>query len=85
MIQVLNDDDISRVIYCKSSYEIWSHLIVTHRGNSQVKRAKIDLLCSQYDNCFMNEKESIDDMITKFTKITIGLASLSNELTVIKR
>ena len=28
----------------------------------------------------MNEDESIDDMITKFTKIINGLASLGNEI-----
>jgi len=46
LLQALNDDDIVRVIHCKSAYEIWSHLVVTHEGTSQVKRAKIDLLCS---------------------------------------
>jgi len=46
LLQELNDDDIARVIHCKSVYEIWSHLVVTHEGTSQVKRAKIDLLRS---------------------------------------
>ena len=46
LLQGLNDDDIARVIHCKSTYEIWSHLAVTHEGTSQVKRAKIDLLRS---------------------------------------
>ena len=44
LLQALNDDDISRVIHCKSAYEIWTHLLVTHEGTSQVKRAKICLL-----------------------------------------
>ena len=30
LLQALNDDDIARVIHCKSAYEIWTHLIVTH-------------------------------------------------------
>ena len=48
-LQALNDDDIARVIHCKSAYEIWSHLEVTHEETSQVKMAKIDLLRSQYE------------------------------------
>ena len=40
---------------------------------SQVKRAKIDLLCSQYENFIMHDNDSIDDMVTRFTKITNGL------------
>jgi len=37
LLQVLNDDDIARVIHCKSTYEVWTHLVVTHEGTSQVK------------------------------------------------
>ena len=44
LLQASNDDDIARVIHCKSVYEIWSHFVVTHEGTSQVKRVKIDLL-----------------------------------------
>ena len=79
LLKALHDDDISRIIHCKSAHEIWSHLVVTHEGTSQVKRVKIDLLHSQYENFVTNEDESIDDMIIKFTKITNGLASLSDE------
>ena len=43
LLQALNDDDFSRVIHCKSAFEIWLYLIVKHEGTSQVKRAKIDL------------------------------------------
>ena len=50
LFQALNDDDIARIIHCKSAYEIWSHLVATHEGTSQVKRAKINILHSQYEN-----------------------------------
>ena len=33
----------------------------------------------------MNEYESIDDMITKFTKITNGLASLGNKINNVQK
>jgi len=59
-------------------------LVVTHEGTSQVKRAKIDLLCFQYENFSMNKNESIDDMVIKFTKITNNLAFLGDELTISK-
>jgi len=41
LLQALNDDDIARVIHCKFTYEIWSHLVVTHEGTSQVKGLKL--------------------------------------------
>ena len=34
LLQALNDDDLARVIHCKSAYEIFSHLVVTHEGTS---------------------------------------------------
>ena len=34
LLQALNDDDIARVIHCKFTYEIWTHLVVTHEGTS---------------------------------------------------
>ena len=55
-------------------------MLVTHEGTSQVKRAKIDLLRSQYENFWMQENETIDDMVTRFTKITNGLSSLGNAI-----
>ena len=33
-LQALNDDDISKIIHCKFTYEIWSHLVVTQEGTS---------------------------------------------------
>ena len=30
LFQALNNDHIAGVIHCKSAYEIWSHLVVTH-------------------------------------------------------
>ena len=44
LTQALNDDDLSRVINCKSVFEVWNDLIITHEGTSQVKRSKIDVL-----------------------------------------
>ena len=45
-----------------------------------MKRAKIDLLRSQYENFCMQENETIDDMVTRFTKITNGLSSLGDAI-----
>jgi len=79
-MQALNDDDLSHVINCTLAYKVWQFLITTHEGTSQVKMAKIDLLRSQYENFHMHDNESINDMITRFTKITNGLSSLGDKI-----
>jgi len=45
-----------------------------------VKRDKIDLLHSQYENFNINDNENIDDMIIRFVKITNGLFSLGDSI-----
>ena len=47
---------------------------------SQVKRAKIDLLRCQYENFTMHDNDTINNMVTRFTKITNGLASLGDAI-----
>jgi len=42
-------------------------LITTHEGTSQIKKTKIDLLSSQYDNFYMFDDESIDNMLICFS------------------
>jgi len=80
LTQALNDDDLSRVINCKSTYEVWNDLIVTNEGTSRVKESKIDLLHSQYENFYMLDDESIDEMLTRLTKITNGLSPLGDSI-----
>jgi len=78
LTQALNDDDLSHIINCKSVFEIWNDLLITHEH--QVKRSKVDLLHSQYDNFYMLDNESIDEMLSRFTKITNGLSSLGDKI-----
>ena len=68
----LNDDDLSCVTNYKSAFEVWNDLIITYKGTSQVKRSKIDLLCPQYENFYMLDSKSIDEILTHFTKLLMG-------------
>ena len=55
-------------------------MLITLKGIFQVKKSKVDLLRSQYKNFYMLDNESIDEMISYFTKITNGLSSLDDEI-----
>ena len=50
------------------------------RGRRKSRDPKIDLLRSQYENYYMLENESIDEMLTRFTKITNALCSLGDNI-----
>ena len=45
-----------------------------------MKRSKIDLLHSQYENFYLLDNESIDEMLSQFTKITNRLSSLGDSI-----
>ena len=79
LLQALNDD-ISIVINRRSTYHICQVLITTHEGTTQVKKAKIDLLSYQYDSLYMNDEESIDNMLTRFITIINELISLGKPI-----
>ena len=78
--QALNDDGIFRVINFTSAFDTWQNLITINEGITQVKKAKIDLLNSQYDSSHMLDCEPIDDMIIWFITITNGLVSIGKPI-----
>ena len=45
-----------------------------------MKKIKIDLFCSQYGNLNIKENETLDNMITRFIKITNSLSSLGDSI-----
>ena len=45
-----------------------------------MKRSKIDLFRSQYENFYINENKSIDEILTHLTKIINGLSSFGDKI-----
>ena len=65
---------------CTSAYDIWQNLIITNEGISQLKKANIDLLNSQYDSFYMLDGETIDFMLIRFIAITNDFVSLGKPI-----
>ena len=72
----MDRNEYNRICQCKSAKEIWILLEVTHEGINQVKESKINLLIHSYELVFMKDKETIVEMITRFTDIVNGLEAL---------
>ena len=58
----LDRNEFNRVSVCKSAYEIWKTLQVTHEGTSKVKQTKISMLTNKFQLFKINANESILDM-----------------------
>jgi len=78
--QAFNDVDVSKFKNCLYVYHIWQVLITTHEGTTQLKKVKIDLLNSQYENVYKSNGESIDEMFARFTTITNIVISLGKPI-----
>ncbi|GJU39849.1 hypothetical protein Tco_1192806 [Tanacetum coccineum] len=61
---------------CKTAKDIWQLLLIIHKGNSQVKDNKIDLLVQQYEHFTILEEESIDSGFAIFNTIITSLKAL---------
>nr|GEW43875.1 retrovirus-related Pol polyprotein from transposon TNT 1-94 [Tanacetum cinerariifolium] len=68
--------EYERVFMCKTAKEVWHTLIITHKGNSQVKNCKIDLLTQEYEKFSVSNEETIDSGFTRFNSIATSLKSL---------
>nr|GEX08959.1 zf-CCHC domain-containing protein/UBN2 domain-containing protein [Tanacetum cinerariifolium] len=68
--------EYERIFMCNTENEIWKTLLITHRGNNQVKDKKIDLLVQQYEQFVIYEVESIDNAFARFNTIITSLKSL---------
>ncbi|XP_021747445.1 uncharacterized protein LOC110713294 [Chenopodium quinoa] len=78
----LGPNEYNRVMGCKNAKEIWDLLQVTHEGTNEVKLSKIDLLMSKYERFEMQPKESIQEMLTRFTNITNEVVSLGKQIPI---
>ncbi|GJT09753.1 zf-CCHC domain-containing protein [Tanacetum coccineum] len=61
--------EYERVFMCETAKEKWDTLIITHKGNSQVKDCKIDLLSQHYEKFLISSEETIHSDFTWFNSI----------------
>ncbi|GJU25862.1 hypothetical protein Tco_1164483 [Tanacetum coccineum] len=76
LYNALPKKEYERIIMCKTAKDIWQSLLITHKGNSQVKDNKIDLLVQQYEQFTILEEESIDSGFARFNTIITSLKAL---------
>ncbi|XP_070016967.1 uncharacterized protein [Nicotiana sylvestris] len=74
----IGPDEYNKVSACDTAKEIWESLQTAHKGTTQVKQSKIDMLTTEYKLFRMKDDESIQDMHTRFTSIINELHSLGD-------
>ncbi|XP_016447997.1 uncharacterized protein LOC107773062 [Nicotiana tabacum] len=69
-------NDIDRNLMEKNSRAKKDTLQIVHKGTSQMKQSRIDMLLRNYELFIMKYSKPIQDMVTRFTVITNELRSL---------
>ena len=73
---ILDTNEFNRISICMSAKKIWDRLEVTHEGNNQVKKSKINMLVHKYELFKMEREESITEIFTHFMDIINDLKNL---------
>ena len=81
----IGPDEFNRVSACESAKEIWDCLRTAYEGTEQVKKSKIDMLTSQYENFKMRKCETIHEMFTKLSSITNELRCFGEPISMSKQ
>ncbi|XP_019263390.1 PREDICTED: uncharacterized protein LOC109241124, partial [Nicotiana attenuata] len=76
----IGPDEYNRISACQSAQEIWEALQIPHKGTTQVKQSKIDMLTTKYEHFRMKDDESVQDIHTRFTSIINELHSLGETI-----
>ncbi|XP_060211745.1 uncharacterized protein LOC132639308 [Lycium barbarum] len=80
LVYGIGADNYNRISSCTTAKEIWEALQTAHKGTTQVKNSKIDML----ELFKMKEDEFINDMHTRFTSRINELSYLGEVITTTK-
>ncbi|GKC08127.1 hypothetical protein Tco_0999737 [Tanacetum coccineum] len=69
--------EYENIFMCNTAKEIWKTLLITHKGNSQVKDNEIALLVQQYEQFIISKDEFIDSDFARFNIIITSLKALN--------
>ncbi|GKD89569.1 zf-CCHC domain-containing protein, partial [Tanacetum coccineum] len=68
--------EYERIFMCNTAKDVWISLIITHKGNKQVKNNKIDLFVQKYTEIAISDDETIDCVFARFNTIITSLKVL---------
>ncbi len=67
-------------MHLKAAKEIWDKIILSYKGNDQVKRAKLQTLRIQYETLKMHNDESVANYFLRIDEIFNHMKNLGEEI-----
>ena len=78
----INEYDL--ISSCESAKEIWDLLKTTYEGTEEIRKSKLDLFSTQFEDFTMNDGELIHEVRTRFSKIIDELMFLEEPVPSVK-
>ncbi|KAG7599440.1 Ribonuclease H-like superfamily [Arabidopsis suecica] len=75
----VNQNQFKRIQNCESTKDAWDKLAKAYEGTSSVKRSRIDMLASQFENLTMDEMETIEEFSGKISAIASEAHNLGKQ------
>ena len=76
----MNAEEYKKIMTCKTSKQAWELLETNYEGTTIVKRAKLQMLTSQFESLRMREDEMFDEFRTKLMVIVNEMWSLGEQI-----
>ena len=80
----LNINEYDLISSCESAKEIWDLLKTTYEGTEEIRKSKLDLFSTQFEDFTMNDGELIHEVRTRFSNITDELMFLEEPVPIVK-
>ena len=78
----INEYDL--ISSCESAKEIWDLLKTTYEGTEEIRKSKLDLFSTQFEDLTMNDGELIHEVCTRFSNIIDELIFLEEPVPIVK-
>ena len=77
---VLSPDEFKRIISCDTAKQAWDILEMTHEGTTIVKKSKVQLLTTRFEEIHMEENEMFMDFYTRLNDIVNSTQGLGDKI-----
>ena len=80
----LSRNEYDLISSCESAKEIWDLLKTTYEGTEEIRKSKLDLFSTQFEDLTMNDGELIHEVCTRFSNIIDELIFLEEPVPIVK-
>ena len=80
----LNINEYDLISSCELAKEIWDLLKITYEGTEEIRKSKLDLFSTQFEDFTLNDGELIHELCTRFSNITDELMFLEEPVPIVK-